>query len=236
MNGVAPGGFPWITTLTFLPLAGALAVLLLGRRLPGFARALAVAVATAAVVVALVLWHRFDPDTIGFPVSGVTPLGALSGHDLPRRRRRIGRVDAGALGDGGGDVFRCLVGKSTPGPGLLRACALARSRSFRHLHSAEFRSLVSHLGIKPHSSFLPGEAVGRKKSARIPTQFFLYTMVGSIALLLSFLAIFLATGNSISSSLPCSPATDSSQQLSSKTSTAATAPWFSSGRPFSASP
>ena len=62
MSGIAPGEFPWITVLTFLPLAGAMAVFLLGPRLPGFARALAVGVATAALVITLVLWHRFDPN------------------------------------------------------------------------------------------------------------------------------------------------------------------------------
>ena len=65
MSGVAPGEFPWITVLTFLPLAGAMAVFLLGSRLPGFARALAVGVATAALVMTLVIWQRFDSNLSG---------------------------------------------------------------------------------------------------------------------------------------------------------------------------
>ena len=78
---------------------------------------------------------------------------------------------------------------------------------------------------------------GGADSARASTQFFLYTMVGSIALLLSFLAIFLATGSfdfidlaalarngQLTTALAATPARQ--QQRA----------WFSSGRPSWASP
>jgi NADH-quinone oxidoreductase subunit M len=52
-------GFPWLSLLTALPLAGAAAVMLAGRRQPA-ARWLALGFSAAALLLVLVLWSRFD--------------------------------------------------------------------------------------------------------------------------------------------------------------------------------
>jgi len=64
----------------------------------------------------------------------------------------------------------------------------------RHVHSAQFLPLVYLLGVEFDSGVLPRSTLGGPQRARAATQFFVYTMVGSVAMLLSFLAIFLATG------------------------------------------
>ena len=65
----------------------------------------------------------------------------------------------------------------------------------RHVHRAELLPLVHLLGTEPDPGVLPHQALGRAACARpAATQFFVYTMVGSVAMLLAFLAIFLATG------------------------------------------
>ena len=71
---------------------------------------------------------------------------------------------------------------------------LLQSGPLRHLHRAEFLSLVHLLGTQPHPRLLPDPAVGRPPARPAATQFFIYTMVGSVTLLLSFLALHLATG------------------------------------------
>src|ERR1700748_661145 len=52
--------FPFISCLTFVPLAGAIIVLIFGSKSKQLARGLALAVTFLALAIALVLWHRFD--------------------------------------------------------------------------------------------------------------------------------------------------------------------------------
>src|SRR6202167_5553724 len=60
MNTFHPFGFPFISLLTLLPFAGALAVLLLGKASRSAARLVAATFATAAVAYTCVLWHLFQ--------------------------------------------------------------------------------------------------------------------------------------------------------------------------------
>jgi len=55
------GAVPILTLLVLLPLAGAVAVLLVGRGRDGVARQLALAVSLVTFVVSLVMWWKFDP-------------------------------------------------------------------------------------------------------------------------------------------------------------------------------
>jgi NADH-quinone oxidoreductase subunit M len=195
MNGVAPGGFPWITPLTFLPVAGALAVLLLARRLPGFARALAVAVAAAALVMALVLWHRFDPDIMGFqfqeshlwaPSLGMTYHVGVDGLGVLM-------LVLSAI------VVLMSLAASWPnprqGPVYFALALLLEAGLFGTFTALNFVHWFLFWELSLIPAFFLVRLWGGKKSTQASTQFFLYTMVGSIALLLSFLAIFLATGS-----------------------------------------
>jgi NADH-quinone oxidoreductase subunit M len=65
MNTFHPFGFPFISLLTLLPFAGALAVLLLGKTSRSTARLVAAIFATAAVAYTCVLWHLFQPAVQG---------------------------------------------------------------------------------------------------------------------------------------------------------------------------
>ena len=65
MNSYQPSGFSFITALTWLPLAGALVVLLLHRAGRQAARLAAAAFAIAAVAFTGVLWHLFQPAVQG---------------------------------------------------------------------------------------------------------------------------------------------------------------------------
>ncbi len=53
--------FPYLSTITFLPLLGALVLLLIPRRSEGGIRAWTLAVAAVTFVISLALWVRFDP-------------------------------------------------------------------------------------------------------------------------------------------------------------------------------
>ena len=54
-------GFPLITTLTLVPLVGAVLVAGLGRDNAAFARGLAFALGLLSLAMALVMWKSFDP-------------------------------------------------------------------------------------------------------------------------------------------------------------------------------
>ena len=65
MNGVPSGAFHWITLLTLLPFAGALAVLLLAVGSPPGPVVWRSPSRLPRWLLALLLWHRFDPTTLG---------------------------------------------------------------------------------------------------------------------------------------------------------------------------
>ena len=57
------GGFPWLTTVVFLPLAGALLLLLVDRTAHHTIRWIALAVSLFDLLLSLPLWSLFDPAT-----------------------------------------------------------------------------------------------------------------------------------------------------------------------------
>ncbi len=195
MSGVAPGEFPWITVLMFLPLAGAMAVFLLGSRLPGFARALAVGVATAALVMTLVIWQRFDSNLSGLQFQESHPWATSLGMTY-----HVGIDGLGLLML----VLSAIVvlmslaaswANPRQGPVYFALVLLLEAGLFGTFTALNFVHwfLFWELSLVP--AFFLVRLWGGNDSARASTQFFLYTMVGSVALLLAFLAIFLATGS-----------------------------------------
>jgi len=68
-------------------------------------------------------------------------------------------------------------------------------RTLRILHGTEFLPLVSLLGTEPDSRLFLIKLWGGTRRGPAATQFFIYTMAGSAALLVAFLAVFLATGS-----------------------------------------
>ncbi|MBI5777030.1 MAG: NADH-quinone oxidoreductase subunit M, partial [Nitrospirae bacterium] len=57
------GGFPWLTTIVFLPLAGALLLMLVNKTAHHTIRWIALAVSIFDLVLSLPLWSLFDPAT-----------------------------------------------------------------------------------------------------------------------------------------------------------------------------
>jgi NADH-quinone oxidoreductase subunit M len=195
MSGVAPGEFPWITVLTFPPLAGAMAVFLLGSRLPGFARALAVGVATAALVMTLVIWQRFDSNLSGLQFQESHPWATSLGMTY-----HVGIDGLGLLML----VLSAIVvlmslaaswANPRQGPVYFALILLLEAGLFGTFTALNFVHWFLFWELSLIPAFFLVRLWGGKNSARASTQFFLYTMVGSVALLLAFLAIFLATGS-----------------------------------------
>jgi NADH-quinone oxidoreductase subunit M len=195
MNGVPQGAFPWITVLTFLPLAGALAVLRLGRRHPGKARALGVAVAAAALTMALLLWHRFDSNALGMQFEEAHAWAPTIGMSY-----RVGVDGLGVLML----VLSAIVvlmsfAASWENPRLepvyFALALLLEAGLFGTFTALNFVHWFLFWELSLIPAFFLVRLWGGTESARASTQFFLYTMAGSVALLLSFLAIFLATGS-----------------------------------------
>lgn len=199
MNG---NGSPVITLLTFLPLLGGIVVLGLGPANRRLIRGVTLTVSFLSLAVVLWMWSNFDTSSGSFqfeqrhlwiPTLGieyrvavdglgimmllltalVTPMGLLASRNL--------FPDSGARLD-------------APGPQLYHALVL-------FLQAGLFGTFTAlnffHWFIFWELSLVPAFFLvrlwggpGRKTAA---TQFFVYTMVGSIGLLLAFLAIFLAT-------------------------------------------
>jgi NADH-quinone oxidoreductase subunit M len=199
MNAAAPGAFPWLSLITALPLAGALAVLPLGRRRPAQARALAVIFAVAALALAAVLWLRFDSNTPGFQFQesrawapalgisyhlGVDGLGVLM---LALTAIVVLMSLAASLADS----------KASPkqGPVYFALVLLLEAGFFGTFTALNFVHWFLYWELSLIPAFFLVRLWGGRDSAQASTQFFLYTMAGSVALLLAFLAIFLATGS-----------------------------------------
>lgn len=186
--------FPWLTTLTLIPLIGGMVVVGLGGEQPRVVRRLSLGLGWMVLALALWVWHQFDSSVGGMQFServlwvpslgieyrlGVDGLGLLmvllvavlvlvsllaSPADMPRASLYHGLVLWLQAG---------LMGTFT-------------ALNFFHWF------LFWELSLVP--AFFLIKLWGGLQRSRAALQFFVYTMVGSIALLLSFLAIFLVTG------------------------------------------
>ncbi len=185
---------PPISCLTIVPLLGAIAVLTLGRKSDKLARGLALVFAFIALAMALVLWHRFNP-----------ALGGLQFEEVHAWIPVLG-VEYHVGIDGLGLLMLLLSAIVVP-------MAMAASWQIQERVALYFSLILMleaglfgtftalnffHWFLFWELSLIPAFFLirlwGGSQSAAAATQFFLYTMVGSIALLLAFLAIFLCTG------------------------------------------
>jgi NADH-quinone oxidoreductase subunit M len=189
MNMLAP-----ISCLTIVPLLGAMAVLLLGAKIEKLARGLALAFAFLALAITLILWHRFNPTFGGLQFEEVHAWIPVLGVQY-----RVGI-------DGLGLLMLLLSAIVVP-------MAMAASWQIKErvpfyfslilmLEAGLFGTFTAlnffHWFLFWELSLIPAFFLirlwGGSQRATAATQFFLYTMVGSVALLLAFLAIFLCTG------------------------------------------
>jgi len=184
---------PLLSILTALPIFGALIVFAAGRRDAQLARRLALVLSLVSLALVLYLWHAFDPAGL-----------------LQFQERHAWIPSFGAeyrLGiDGLGLLMLLLSAIVVP----MSIAASAQITERAHLYFALVLLLQAglfgtftalnffHWFIFWELSLIPAffliKLWGGPKRSAAATQFFVYTMVGSVALLLAFLAISLSTG------------------------------------------
>jgi NADH-quinone oxidoreductase subunit M len=193
-------GFPLITALTLLPLIGGMGVIGLPTDRKQLARRLALGVSLAALALAMVLWTKFNPAFQGggsgpalqfeerhpwIPALaveyhvGIDGLGllmvALSAIVVPMALLASWRLEDRA------PLYFGLVL-------FLEAGLFGTFTALNFIHWF----LFWELSLVP--AFFLIRLWGGPLRSRAATQFFVYTMAGSIALLLGFLGLFLAAG------------------------------------------
>ncbi len=187
--------FPWLTVLTTVPVAGAIVLLGVTERNKNLARVLALAFSFLALVLTLFLWHSFNAATGGMQFQerhawiptlgveyhiGIDGLGLLmlllSSIVVP-----IGMIASWQIQERVPLYFSLVL--------FLQACLFGTFTALNFFHWFIFWEL----SLVP--AFFLIKLWGGPRRTPAATQFLVYTMVGSIALLLAFLAIFLATGN-----------------------------------------
>ena len=185
--------FPWITTLTTVPVVGAVVLLALGGRNKVLVRWVALAFSLVALILTLVLWHKFNTVADGYQFQelhpwipslnvdyrvGIDGLGLLmlllTSIVVP-----IGMFASWQIQQRVPLYFSLLL--------LLQACLFGTFTALNFFHWFIFWEL----GLIP--AYFLIKLWGGTKSAKAAMQFLVYTMVGSIAMLMSFLAIYLAT-------------------------------------------
>ncbi len=187
-------GLPLLSILTAVPIVGALVILLAGEKARGWARGLAMVFSLAALAITLWVWHIYPsasgqvalqefhqwiPSLGASYHLGVDGLGVLmlllSAIVVPMAIAASSQiVDRVPL------YFALVL--------LLQAGLFGTFTALNFFHWF----LFWELSLIP-AFFLIKFWGGAQRSAAA-TQFFVYTMVGSVALLLAFLAISLATG------------------------------------------
>jgi NADH-quinone oxidoreductase subunit M len=183
-------GFPILTLLTVLPLAGAAAALIAGKH----ARAVALISAFVSLALALVIWSQLPTDgsmgmveqhawapSLGIEYHlGVDGLGALM--LVLSAIVTLMSVDAAH--------------RVHHSPGLYFGLVLLlESGLFGSFTALNFYHWFLFWELSLIPAFFLIKLWGGARRGPAATQFFVYTMAGSVALLVSFLAIFVATGS-----------------------------------------
>ena len=187
--------FPLITVLTFVPFAGALILVFARRGDKALARSIALVTALIGLALAVGMWANFDASPTAF--------GFQEEHDWIPKLGIQYRVGV----DGLGALMVLLTALIT----AMSMLASWRNEDRPHLYYSMVLFLESglfgtftalnffHWFLFWELSLIPAFFLvrlwGGPQRAAAAMQFFVYTMVGSIGLLLAFLGIFLATKN-----------------------------------------
>jgi NADH-quinone oxidoreductase subunit M len=186
--------FPLITILTAVPLTGGLGILGLSTQNKNIARNMALTSSLIALALTFVLWHQFNPASgqlqfqelhpwipaIGVQYHlGIDGLGLLmlllSAIVVPMAIAASWQIEEGTA------LYFSLIL-------FLQAGLFGTFSALNFFHWFIFWEL----SLIP--AFFLIRLWGGQQRAAAATQFFVYTMVGSVALLLAFLAIFQCTG------------------------------------------
>ncbi len=186
-------GFPYITILTLLPVAGALLLLLIGDRNKTLPRQLAITIALLTLAFTVIIWAHFSSATgalqfeerhIWIPALNVDYRVAADGLGLLMLLLSaivvpIGIAASWRIAEKPALYFALMF--------LLQSCLFGAFTALNFVHWFTFWEL----SLIP--AFFLIKLWGGPKRSTAATQFLVYTMVGSVAMLLSFLALFLAT-------------------------------------------
>jgi NADH-quinone oxidoreductase subunit M len=183
-----------ISCLTAVPLLGSIAVLTLGAKNKMLARGLALAFAFLALAITLLLWHRFNSASGGLQVEEVhawIPVLGVQYH-----------VGIDGLGLLMLLLSAIVVLMSMAASWQLQEKVPLYFSLILMLEAGLFGTFTAlnffHWFLFWELSLIPAFFLirlwGGPQRAMAATQFFVYTMAGSVALLLAFLAIFLCTG------------------------------------------
>ncbi|HVT96825.1 MAG TPA: proton-conducting transporter membrane subunit, partial [Acidobacteriaceae bacterium] len=182
-----------ITLLTLLPLIGGL-IVLATTKLGDIARVIAMTVATGALAMAGLLWWGLSPANPGMQFEELRPWVPDLGIWY-----HVGIDGLGALML----VLSALVvlmslmaswNNEKHGPVYCALVLFLEAGLFGTFSALNFVHWFIFWELSLIPAFFLVRLWGGKGRAKAAAQFFLYTMVGSVALLLAFLAIFLATG------------------------------------------
>jgi NADH-quinone oxidoreductase subunit M len=186
--------FPFLTILTLVPLLGGGAALLAPRR-PGLARGVAFLFSLLALAGALLLWAAFDPGQAGWQFAERVPWVPSLGIDYH-------------LGVDGLGLLMVLLSALIVPFAMLASWKIGQNPSFffaliLFLEAGLFGTFTAlnffhwflywELGLIP--AFFLVKIWGGPRRTRAANQFFIYTLAGSVAMLLAFLAIYAATGS-----------------------------------------
>ncbi|MGA7342159.1 MAG: NADH-quinone oxidoreductase subunit M [Terracidiphilus sp.] len=183
-------GFPILTLLTALPLAGAAIALFSGKH----ARGVALFTTLIALALALIVWMHLPGDGSMGMVERVAWAPSLG------IEYHLGVDGLGALML----VLAAIVTLMSVDaahrvhhlPGLYYALVLVlQSGLFGAFTALNFFHWFLYWELSLIPAFFLIKLWGGPKRGAAATQFLIYTMAGSVALLLAFLAVFLATGN-----------------------------------------
>jgi len=188
-------GIPLLTLVTFVPLLGGFVVLGLGKEWNRLARWVAMGFSLGVLLLALILWHQFNPGS-----------GNLQFEEGPYPWIPMLGVDYRVGVDGLGLLMVMLSAIAVPMAMLASWRIMERASLYfglvLFLQGGLFGTFTAlnffHWFIYWELSLIPAffliKLWGGPRCAKAATQFLVYTMAGSVALLLAFLAIFLATG------------------------------------------
>jgi NADH-quinone oxidoreductase subunit M len=187
-------GLPFLTIITAIPFVGGGVVLALGAKQRRLAQLVGLGASLASLAFTLFLWTRFD--------------AAAGGLQFVERHNwiRVLGVDYFLGADGLGLLMLLLTAIVTP-MALLASWRIAPQTPLYFalvlfLEAGLFGTFTAlnffHWFIFWELSLVPAFFLirlwGGSQRAEAATQFFVYTMAGSVAMLLGFLALFLATG------------------------------------------
>jgi NADH-quinone oxidoreductase subunit M len=190
LAGSAATGFPILTLLTALPLLGAAIALFSGKH----ARGVALFTTLIGLALALVVWTRLPVD------------GSIGMAELHPWAPSLG-IEYHLGVDGLGGLMLLLAAIVTlmsvdaahrvhHQPGLYYALVLLlQSGLFGSFTALNFFHWFLFWELSLIPAFFLIKLWGGPKRGPAATQFFVYTMAGSVALLLAFLAVFLSTGS-----------------------------------------